>query len=206
MAMPSADRFDTSRRSSGAPADLILLLFSAGGRPGDRPKKMPTSSKICPRPLGGSDATAERTCRSTPQMGDELRCDLWKAATLAAVLGLALVPYPAHTAPALRQLRTSPSRSGLSACSRAGSGRGQRGDPGGGQTHRPAPLIVLAATDHGVTPRPKRFGKTSKRKRLRSRRRAGWRSCKAVATLLRMIAARGDRGRARGDVRGESGQ
>ena len=32
-----------------------------------------------------------------------------------------------------------------------------------------------------------RFGKRSKRKRLRSRRRAGWRSWKAVATLFRMI-------------------
>jgi hypothetical protein len=53
MAVPSADRFDTSRRCSGAPADLILLLFSAGERPGDRPKKMPTSSQICPRPLAG---------------------------------------------------------------------------------------------------------------------------------------------------------
>jgi hypothetical protein len=30
---------------------------------------------------GGSDATAERTCRSTPQMGEELRCDLYPSVT-----------------------------------------------------------------------------------------------------------------------------
>jgi len=32
------------------------------------------------------------------------KAPVWKAATLAAVLGLALVPYPAHAAPALRQI------------------------------------------------------------------------------------------------------
>jgi len=54
------------------------------------------------------------------------KAPVWKAATLAAVLGLAMVPYPAHAAPALRQLRTSPSRSGLSACSRGQWARAAR--------------------------------------------------------------------------------
>ena len=78
------------------------------------------------------------------------KAPMWKAATLTAVLGLAMVPYPAHAAPALRQLRTSPSRSGLSACSRGQWARAARRSRWTANSS-PAPLTVLAATDRGVT-------------------------------------------------------
>jgi hypothetical protein len=81
LAMPSADRFDTSRRSSGAPSDLILLLFSAGGRPGDRRKKMPTSSKICPGPLAGVMRLRRGRAVLRLRWGEELRCDLYPSVT-----------------------------------------------------------------------------------------------------------------------------